>query len=844
MRVCLLLISILALAAGPIAQADAPAFDPAAFQNPEALLWPAYFWLWNAPLVPEELRAQLQDMAAHGARSVCMLPMPKAFRPDSTNNSLDPDYLTPEFFERVHLAVEEAARLGMNWWVYDEGGWPSGQALGKVVEGHPDFAAHRLAPDPAATDTAWPYRVNVGGNPDLMNPAVTDRFLELTHQRYQQAIGEFFGKTVRYTFTDEPGVPNLDPPKSITWSGTWTKDTLLGERSLGSLVPSLFVVPGKEMPGADAQARVDFYDFWTRQFQENYFSRIQTWAHGAGIGSGGHLNGEDETVNAVRYGFGQALRQLRAMDMPGIDLIWRQIFPGQNNHHFPKYASSAAHQTGGRFSFSESFCVYGNGLTPAQMKWLVDYQYVRGINVLVEGCYPLSTQDHHMTGERPHFGPCNPLWDHLPGFHAYTARVGYALSTGKPRIDVGLYYPVRDLWAWGKAATEAVETHDRLAVELLAHQCDFDLVDDDILTGNEFIQYKTLVFGHACWLEPRNIEVLRDFAAKGGKILCVDHAPGVHGQPGNNDPAFCEIGAVEEIAARMEPTVKLTVPSRDIRVCVRRDDNGETCFLFNEGAGVYAGGMETTAPCLYNLNPQSGVMTRLITQAGTVPVVLGPGETHLLLSCPAPIPSVPSVVSADDNIPLDSTLRAKVHRQFKVGDHNFETVVSEAAEVPFATASSWRAWLGEDFSGEVDYQATFTVPEAWAASPVLLQTGPIEYAATVLLDGKSVGQILWSPWRTELPALAPGAHELTIRVANTLANELTSDRVAALWAAKRGPGWPSPYHVRALAFERESRGGGITGPVMLKRESTKQALGLSADRRTSFQSGHPGGGSV
>ncbi|MGI6414395.1 MAG: hypothetical protein ACOX1P_01900 [Thermoguttaceae bacterium] len=39
---------------------------------------------------------------------------------------------------------------------------------------------------------------------------------------------------------------------------------------------------------------------------------------------------------------------------------------------FPKFASSAAHQNGTALTLTESFGVYGNGLTPAQIKWLVD----------------------------------------------------------------------------------------------------------------------------------------------------------------------------------------------------------------------------------------------------------------------------------------------------------------------------------------------------------------------------------------------------------------------------------------------------------------------------------------
>ena len=115
------------------------------------------------------------------------------------------------------------------------------------------------------------------------------------------------------------------------------------------------------------------------------------------------------------------------------------------------------------------------------MKWLVDYQYVRGLTLLVCGVYPLSTRDHLMLGERPHFGPVNPLWDFLPDFHRYVARLGYVLSCGKPAIEMGLYYPVRDLWASANPADAA--SHDALARALLRRQCDYDVVDDDVLSA-------------------------------------------------------------------------------------------------------------------------------------------------------------------------------------------------------------------------------------------------------------------------------------------------------------------------------------------------------------------------
>jgi hypothetical protein len=809
--------------ASPVALVDE--LRPGELANPAPVFWPGYFWMWNGPLEPDVIRAQLRDMASHGARSVCMLPMPHGFRPDSTNNEMAPDYLTPEFFDRVKLAVDEAARLGMNWWLYDEGGWPSGQALGKVTEGHPELRQHRLVrtevtdaakgqpwkvPEDAlalvvegpesimfrpgetwlpqtGAEKAFLYRVSEGGYADLLSGAATRRFIELTHEQYKAAVGAHFGKTIRFTFTDEPSAPNLQPPKSISWTPGMDRDFLAqsGHDLLPEL-PLLFTPPGPDAPPEIARARVDFYDLWTGKFRDNYFNPIRDWCRANAICAGGHLNGEDETVNAVRHGFGHALRQLRAMDVPGVDLIWRQLWPGRENQHFfPKYASSAAHQNGTRFAFTESFCVYGNGLTPAQMKWLVDYQYIRGLNLLVSGCYPLTTRDHHMTGERPHFGPMNPLWDHLPGFHEYVARMGYLLSVGKPHIKTALYYPVRDLWALGESANEAGATHDALAQELLAQQRDFDLIDDDLIEGARIegkelvagaMAYGTIVCGATRWMEPTVTAKLKQFAEAGGRVVSFDASLGI-----------------EKMASQAEPTAMITPPNRGIRAAARMVNGAKILVLFNEGNAAYAG---EVAGMKYRIDL---VACRQIPASQ---VELLPGETAVLTDSDLGLQTLqPRDFQPWQLLDVAATPR----RQFIVGEHDFEIRPCPPA----------KNWPDSDFSGEVDYTARIMIDKPHAGVPLMLETGPIEYAATVLLDGQPIGHMLWAPWRLELPPLDEGAHTLTVRVANTLANELTSERVTALWAEKKGPGWPSPYHQRAIVFEKESRGGGIQGAIKL-----------------------------
>ena len=166
---------------------------------------------------------------------------------------------------------------------------------------------------------------------------------------------------------------------------------------------------------------------------------------------------------------------------------------------------------------------------------------------------------------------------------------------------------------------------------------------------------------------------------------------------------------------------------------------------------------------------------------------------------------------------LDSQITVKPHRRWSVGDHDFETAEPDVPPVPFHEGAAWKDWLGAEYSGEVDYEIPLTFRKPGQAFHYDLKPVPSSMRPPFFVDGAPVGQILWAPWRMDLPPLTGGPHHLALRVANTLANELTSQRVADAWSEKSGPGWPSPYHERALAFEQESRGGGLQGPVTLTR---------------------------
>ena len=63
-----------------------------AFSNPDALLQPAYTWVWNAPLKRAEIVRQLDAMAEAGIGCIYILPEPKQFREYNERIFLLPEY--------------------------------------------------------------------------------------------------------------------------------------------------------------------------------------------------------------------------------------------------------------------------------------------------------------------------------------------------------------------------------------------------------------------------------------------------------------------------------------------------------------------------------------------------------------------------------------------------------------------------------------------------------------------------------------------------------------------------------------------------------------------------------
>jgi hypothetical protein len=98
------------------------------FADPGKEFATAPLWTWNDLLTEEQVRASMRDLAAQDVEQVFVHPRPGLATP----------YLSDDWFALWGAALDEAKKLDMNVWIYDENSYPSGFAGGFVPELMPE----------------------------------------------------------------------------------------------------------------------------------------------------------------------------------------------------------------------------------------------------------------------------------------------------------------------------------------------------------------------------------------------------------------------------------------------------------------------------------------------------------------------------------------------------------------------------------------------------------------------------------------------------------------------------------------------------------------------------------
>jgi hypothetical protein len=537
---------------------------------------------------------------------------------------------------------------------------------------------------------------------DYLNPAATAAYLESTHNGYYKAMPELFGTTIMGFRGDEPDYSIAGLPWTPAFFDRFQQAKGYDIRPyLGAILMSQG--GGRPRPGAPAmpappkltekelRAKGDYYDVFSLMFRDGFFKPQFDWCAAHGVEYQVHLNHEEAEMELTRSQ-GEFIRDMKYVQVPGIDTIWHQIWTDTISD-FPRLASSASHIYGYPRAFTESFAAYRPTPDIAMARYILNEQMVRGVN-LIETMFMPATRPAGSpppqrpanlppgtTGERPRSVMRDP---EFPALMDYVRRLSYVLSMGRPNASTALYIPSSSMWLNNKEADDAFVSTERMLSE---RQIDFDIVNDDALatdlkakpgafetaSGNE---YRVVIVPAAMAISEGALGRLKTFAKDGGKVLFVGRTPGlIYGRTmlDARTATASEFGfATVEASAELEPTptppmqppvsapmpqvvppaieaalsqvigertVALDAPDTALRVTTRRLRDADVYFFFNESAQPFSHAvtLKTSGKSLQSWDAQTGTVSSVAdaTNArGSVKLKLDlkPYETKLLVT--------------------------------------------------------------------------------------------------------------------------------------------------------------------------------------------------------------------
>ena len=759
-------------------------FDLSRLKTPGADFAVTYMWFWNCPVTRELIDSELEKYAQAGIRSIYIVPMPKDFNPEGLRTYLSPEYLSPEFFELVEYTLRRCVKMGIKPWIYDEGGWPSGGACYNTVRENPKakltllerrevtlmsdkrfvpeegFIAlfngkHRL-PDSyiASRDcTLTAYycveRIMRGCRVDYTNRSVTETFIRNTHERYKKYVGDLFGEELPIFFTDEPG---------LLRASLADNEFELFEKEFGydlrDYVYALAPDCDYELTEKEAQARIDHHLLLGKLFRECTFKPLHDWCEANGVYYAGHLDIDNRPYGGMVKGVFSMVDALRNFHVPGVDVIWEQIrypYGGRapvddetlGMGFFPRLAPSAARQEGRNVTVTESLGIYGDGLTHDEIRYVINYQIIRGINAINFAPISLGSARLAAIMTRPNFRPEKPGFYNMRELNEYFERLSYLARLGHAEGDVALYMPCRDYAASPLDLDGASVSFKELGTSLEERNIQFDIIDEfgvrDAAATDEGLKLGDALYRYIA--VPKCKYMPKDVKEKIAPYL------------GEGAPVY-------------------EFKSKNLRVMTRKLDTGRLWFIFNEGIETVCEKLELSGGSrVYRIDARVGEMYL----EGNVECRLECGDIAVYLACDLEYPTASDktepAAEAKDFKPLS-------YRRFIL---DYEGIKNEFGEGDIA--------LDESFSGEITYEGVYSLPAApKATDKYRVRLEGFSSTVSVELGGQRLAFGM-TPMYVDIDGeKLQKDGKITVTVANTAVNEIAAKGyvIDAMPEAERG----------------------------------------------------------
>lgn len=406
--------------------------------KPSAEFTPIPFWFYNDAPDKEKIKKQFTDYMEKGVNGIVLHPrigIPKSL-----------EYLSEEYFRVVKYIVETAAELNMKVVLYDEGMYPSGSAHGQVVAANPSFASKGVRlleekPEQGEIITQFPDgkylvydytqgtirgihfgeddgEVGAPASADILNPEAVECFIHLTHDRYYDALSEYFGNTIIAFFTDEPCALGRNAGQFREWLPGLEKEIM----AAGGRLEDLEAIFNQNKN----DTTVIYHKLIKKHLRENFYAKLSCWSEEHGISLMGHPEASDDVEEELYF------------HIPGQDLIMRRVSPESGGlREFDsvqaKLSADIARLMGRRRNANECFGVCNREKIPWYFKgedmiWYINWLGMRGVNLFVPHAFYYSVEGQR-SGERPpDVGPNNIWWKYYRQISDYMKRISYLMT--------------------------------------------------------------------------------------------------------------------------------------------------------------------------------------------------------------------------------------------------------------------------------------------------------------------------------------------------------------------------------------------------------------------------------
>src|SRR5215217_1260739 len=608
------------------------------FYNPPREYGILPFWFLNGELDPEEMRFQLREFRAKGMPGIIL----------HGRFGLETSYIGETYLDRIQFAVEEAQKLGLQTWIYDEMNWPSGTADKRVLKARPDLAERYIEclnftvrgpwftyltgadsryidfekSTPVAAfairldgaqevidltpnlsfENVMPWEAPAGNwrlmyivekiadyYIDALNPEATTEFLKIGYDPYASVMDGKMSTQMLGFYTDEPAM-HYYLSGGETPIVPWTKDMFRRFQArngynLRPRLPDLFF----DVRPDSARVRYDFYNTLTDFYSQAYYQQIHEWCQRNNVLFTGHLLYEEGLRRLIRVE-GNLFKHYPHMDVVGVDHLYPIIGNRDrpDEHVAMKVGSSAAHQLGSPRLLCESFGGIFMDATMQRMKWIADWEYVLGVNLLNPHGFHYTLEGPRKRDWPPSMFYQYPWWRHYGAFSDYMSRLGYLLSGGRHVAHVAVLWPSTSMFAnylphvRDEASNRTEFDFNALTDLLLRLHHDFDYLDEEVLADADIAdgaiqvgdeRHELLILPPMTHLKLETVERLERFVAGGGRVLGTVFLP---------DRAFSGDGIVD-VSQRVASLfgVEPSASQREYRDVAGID----TVFTEHEGGG-------------------------------------------------------------------------------------------------------------------------------------------------------------------------------------------------------------------------------------------------------------------